>query len=133
MNLAVFIHAGIDVFQPFFPLLRIVEVFGKGMPPRFLAGPEVSNEDFADRQSFPEFVDKEQFMVVTGTDAGCQIGELVDFFIGQCQLAFIVLVMAADAAGVGVHDFLHGFFQFFNGKERSFFAEEGVVFGDLIS
>ena len=67
MNPAVFIHAGIDVFQPFVLLLRIVEVFGKGMPPRFLAGPEVGNEDLADCQSFFEFIDEEQFVVIAGT------------------------------------------------------------------
>lgn len=79
MNLTIFIHAGIDVFQPFVLLLRIVEVFGKGVPPRFLAGPEVGNEDLADRQAFLEFVNEEQFMVIAGTDAFGQIHELVDF------------------------------------------------------
>ena len=44
MDLAVFVHAGIDVFQPIRTLFRIIEVLCKGMPPRFLAGPQVGDE-----------------------------------------------------------------------------------------
>lgn len=68
MDLAVFVHAGIDVFQPIRTLFRIIEVLCKGMPPRFLAGPQVGDEDLADRQPFAQFVDEEQFMVIAGAD-----------------------------------------------------------------
>lgn len=78
MDLAVFVHAGIDVFQPIRTLFRIIEVLCKGMPPRFLAGPQVGDEDLADRQPFAQFVDEEQFMVIAGADVGGQFHELVD-------------------------------------------------------
>lgn len=79
MDLAVFAQAGVDVFQPVIALFRVIEVFCKGMPPRFLAGPEMGDEDLADRQPFAQFVDEEQFMVVAGADVGGQFHELVDF------------------------------------------------------
>lgn len=67
-------------------------------------------------------------MVVTGADVGGQFDELVDLFIGQVELLLVVLVMAADATGIGVHDLLHGFFQLFDREETVPFAESGVVF-----
>ena len=70
-------------------------------------------------------------MVIAGADVGGQFHELVDLFIGQGQLLFVVLVMASDAAGVGIHDFLHGFFQLFHSEEAVRLTEGGVVFGYL--
>lgn len=50
------------------------------MPPRFLPGPQMSDEHLADSQAVSQFVEEEKIMIISGSYRIQQIPDLIDFF-----------------------------------------------------
>ena len=67
------------------------------------------------------------------TDLIGEFAQSYDLFFCKIQLFLIELIVAGDSACVFVHDFLHGFFQFVDGKQTVLcLADLFVIFNDRL-
>ena len=62
----------------------------------------------------------------------CKDLQFLYFFFRHGKLLFVELVMGSDSACILVHDFLHGFLEFLNGKCRVLLCEKCIILGNFI-